>query len=186
MRYDDLQWPKLAKDSVPSKIRSLLADDEAVLFSASGAWATSIVISDRNVFLNTSGIAGGSVATFPLALIQFVDLQMMVRLGFLTIGMQGTIRTPKRGFRDTAPLAARRDPNSLIVWPTQGKQWRIVQANLQTLVERSRRDEQSPGESKNAQNDGLARQLTELAALHDRGVLSDAEFAEAKRRLLAP
>ena len=97
MRYDDLQWPKLAKDSLPSKIRSLLADDEAVLFAASGAWATSIVISDRNVFLNTSGIAGGSVATFPLALIQFVDLQMMVRLGFLTIGMQGTIRTPKRG-----------------------------------------------------------------------------------------
>lgn len=107
-----------------------------------------------------------------ISAVQFRDAGLMTT-GFIQFTVLGG--NESRG----ALLSAVKDENSVLF--TRGEQQKAF-AKLRAMVEESIRETRSPRPAARASS--LGDDLTKLADLLDRGVLTEAEFAEQKARVL--
>jgi hypothetical protein len=156
-----------------------LQDGEAVAASARTSAGEAIVVTDRRVLvikaglITGAGLFGARTRSIPYSRIVAVDLRLAPMGGHLKIATMGLQQLP-----DATSFKLNNDENTVSFGHSRKEYMRRVAALIVDRVRASQPPAAPPPSG------DLAGQLTALAGIRDRGLLTDAEFEQAKARLL--
>lgn len=153
--------------------------------------AEALIVTDRRVIIGKLGFSanasGGGVKTisFPLSGISSVEVSHAGRSGRLQISVPGMQDAPQGRALFNGRTA--RLENVITIKPSQVDAAREVARQIDELCWNIRQPGSSatPVPSADASRSNVADELSSLARLRDQGILTDAEFATAKGKLLA-
>ena len=134
---------------------------------------------------NWKASAGRGESKYPIAAVTGVELKpRLLSIQFTLVVQGGMQRMDRGGSKDGDPLTVELFKNQRTVAGALRDSILAAVAAGQTPPPAAPQDAVPAQPARPAQ--GLADQLAQLAGLHAQGVLSDAEFAAAKARLLGP
>jgi hypothetical protein len=169
--------------------------DETVRFCLKGDFDHTLVALDDRLLIIKAGVFAGTTFGARVASIDYKDITgIEVNTGLLNCVVE--VATPSYpavgkksawfGGRTSKRDLFNRDPhtesNTIPVVRPNLKKWEPHLKELRALIAEAKRE---PTERQPPPVPSLGGQLKELAELHQSGVLSDEEFAQAKARLLA-
>jgi hypothetical protein len=184
----DTAWHKGLHQQAIEAVEQTLAVDEFVRLVIHGDSNQAIIATDRRALVFKKGFMAG--ASFGSELTSWayrgltgVQIHTGMVSGAVVLqgpGQAGTRTSSWKG-DDSDPHMA---PNAIpLTRPFDGARKRVAQ--LSQLIDEAHRRDSSPTTSAPSANESVADELRKLADLRTEGVLTDAEFAALKAKLLA-
>lgn len=182
-----LFWTSKEVRSLPS----ILEDDERIYAITSGfvennTWL--LVCTDRRIFLDRGWLYGLKQIQMPLNRINSIDHEIGIAFGTISIWdgatrmTVGTILRSKVHYFVKIAKKAMEDYNQRVSMHYQ-QQMMMQQQQQQQMMQQQQQPQMSPEQQAQRMSD-MAQHLEKLAALRDKGILTEEEFQAQKARML--
>ncbi len=187
--YTDDGWPMM--EPLPKRESSLLANTlvpgETVLGQLVGQFHQSVIATSNRLIIAKSGIVTnsgfrGKAISIDYRNVTAIAIRSTLMGGLFQIAGGGmTIPDARAGSDRSARLIDL--PNVVPFFRADREKWGVFVGKLREMT--SRRHDAINNEVAKSSSSSISELLTELAQLHEAGILSDAEFAKKKAELLS-
>lgn len=181
-------WPMV--EPLPKKEAALLAStltsSETILGQLVGQYHQTVVATASRLIVAKSGMMvdsmfGGKCTSFDYANITAVEIRTTLAQGYFEITAGGMTLPNAKGLEKS--IRQQELPNVVTFYKSERERWDLFAGKVREISYAMRSG--TPSSKATATNASIPEMISQLAQLHEAGILSDEEFAEKKADLLS-